>query len=220
MDRPAAVLVLNAPFRWTEALTRVVLDAPRCLACDGGANALASIGVRPDTVIGDLDSIAPETRRWVGEDRLVHVTDQETTDFEKALAWTSEPLIVLGALGGRLDHTVANLGALAREGRGLDLILLSETERVFATNRPLECPARPGETWSFWTFDPGVRLTLDGVRWPVDDAPLHVGRRPSISNQAASEMIRIQPSGGSVVACTRTAAPTFGPDPSSKPARP
>ncbi len=204
MSDPASILVLNGPLRWTESLARIAEEAPRVLAADGGADALARIGIRPDVVIGDLDSISPGVRGWVGEDRMCHRPDQDRTDFEKALEFAFSQsdvrrLIVLGALGGRLDHTIGNLGVLAREARGNRLVLVGETERVLATRDSIELASRPGETWSFWTFDPSVRVTIDGVRWPVVDAALTIACHPSISNEAAGDRVRVRPEGGTIV---------------------
>ena len=198
------LLVLNGPLRWTVDLAAIAASAPFLVAADGGADALARIGIRPDVVVGDLDSISPEVRQWVGENRLRHHPDQDRTDFEKALEFAFSQsdirsLIVLGALGGRLDHTIGNLGVLAREARGNRLVLVGETERVLATRDSIELVSRPGETWSFWTFDPSVRVTIDGVRWPVVDAALTIGGHPSISNEATGERVRIRPEGGGVV---------------------
>ncbi len=200
------ILVLGGPFRWTETLAHLARKAPLVLAADGGANTLARIGVRPDVVIGDLDSIDAGTRSWIGEERMVHRPDQGTTDFEKALVFAFEDsnldrLIVLGALGGRLDHAIGNLGILAREAHGPGLIFLSDKEQVLATALEVNLDATSGETWSFWTFDPGVRVTLEGVRWPVENAPLTAGDHPSISNEATSTSIHLTPTGGSVIAC-------------------
>ena len=206
VNKRPAILVLNGDLQWTEGLARLAREAPLVLAADGGANALARLGIRPDAVIGDLDSIDTGTRSWVGEEHMHHRPDQGRTDFEKALEYafgTSDVdrLTVLGALGGRLDHTIGNLGVLALHARGSGLMLVSEREQVLATALPIELESRPGETWSFWTFDPGVRVTLEGVRWPIENAPLTVGNRPSISNEATGATVRIMPTGGPVVVC-------------------
>ena len=59
--------------------------------------------------------------------------------------------------------------------------------------------AEPGETWSFFTFDPGVRVTLEGVKWPITDAAIDLGGKPSISNEAASDQVTVRSTGGAVV---------------------
>ncbi len=205
MPDPVAVLVANGRFRWTVELAERAASATVLLAADGGANALADIGLRPDAVIGDLDSIRSGVRRWLGEERMVPRPDQDRTDLDKALEYALEErgldgVTVLGALGGRTDHAIGNLGLLAQRALGDRLPFVGPDHRVVAVRERSELVAEPGETWSFWTFDPAVRVSLEGVRWPVTGRPLDVGGRPSISNQAAATAVMVEPIGGAVVA--------------------
>ncbi len=200
------ILVLNGSLRWTTALATLARAARPLIAADGGADALARVGLRPDAVVGDLDSLSTATRAWLGESILIHRTDQDCTDFEKALshAFTDlglEQLTVLGALGGRIDHTAGNLGILARESRGPDLVFRSEDEILLATTESLVLDAVPGETWSFWTYSPATMVTLEGLRWPIERQPLAIDHRPSISNEAIAHKLRVIPENGTVVAC-------------------
>ncbi len=71
--------------------------------------------------------------------------------------------------------------------------------RVLAIAGEAALVAQPGETWSFWTYDPSVRVTIDGVRWPIEDAAIDAGGQPSISNQATEEEVRVQATGGAVI---------------------
>lgn len=179
-------------------------EAHPLLAADGGANHLARIGLKPSAVIGDLDSICDQTRAWLGEQTMVHRPDQDRTDLDKALSYAffeigSTSLTVLAALGGRTDHDLGNLGLLARLGLGERLVFEEDDRRVVAVAVEAELSSRPGETWSFWTFDPSVLVTIKGVRWPVQVAPLDAGNRPSISNEAIADTVRIHAEGGSVV---------------------
>jgi thiamine pyrophosphokinase len=203
-ESTVAVLVANAPIRWSPNLAARVAAARPLLAADGGANHLARLGLRPTAVIGDLDSMSDETRSWLGEDCLIQKIDQDRTDLEKAIEYAFDELgvqsmTVLAALGGRTDHDLANLGLLARLAMGDRLIFESQDQRVLAVAGEANLAATPGETWSFWTFDPSVRVDIEGVRWPVTDAALDAGRSPSISNQAVSDEIRIRTMGGAVI---------------------
>jgi thiamine pyrophosphokinase len=90
------------------------------IAADGGARLAASLGLRPQIVIGDLDSLDPQDRQVLTEAgaRLqASPADKDETDLELALrlavAGGAEQVAVLGALGGRLDMTLANLLLLA-----------------------------------------------------------------------------------------------------------
>jgi thiamine pyrophosphokinase len=174
------------------------------LAADGGANHLARLGMRPTAVVGDLDSISVEARAWLGEGRMVHRPDQDRTDLDKALEYALEEiavteLVVLAALGGRTDHDLGNLSLLARRAMGERLVFVSEEMSVLAVAGEASLAARAGETWSFWTFDPSIQVSIDGVRWPVVGAALDAGNRPSISNEATSDEIRIRTTGGAVI---------------------
>ena len=203
-ESTVAVLVANAPMRWSPKLAARVAAARPLLAADGGANHLARLGLRPTAVIGDLDSLSDETRSWLGDDCLIQKIDQDRTDLEKAIEYAFDELgvrslTVLAALGGRTDHDLGNLGLLARRAMGERLVFETEDQRVLAAAGEADLVAKPGETWSFWTFDPSVRVTLEGVRWPIRDAEISAGTSPSISNEAVAEQVRIRSMGGAVV---------------------
>ncbi len=206
--RPVAhannVLVANAPLRWTPRLTALAAGAPVLLAADGGANHLARIGLRPAAVIGDLDSISVPTRAWLEEAVMVERPDQDRTDLDKALEYAFDDLeidevTVLAATGGRVDHDLGNLGLLARLALGNRLLFVGEAHRLLATSGELSLESVPGETWSFWTYDPAVRVTVEGVRWPIENAALDAGGRPSISNEAIQHQVRVRAEGGAVI---------------------
>lgn len=204
MTRVEGVLVANAPLRWTPRLTALAAGADVLLAADGGANHLARIGLRPAAVIGDLDSINTSTRAWLGEGAMIERPDQDRTDLDKATEYAFKDrdvhgLTVLAAIGGRADHDLGNLGLLARLALGQRFIFEGDAHRTVATCSELKLESVPGETWSFWTYDPAIRVTIDGVRWPIENASLDAGGRPSISNIAVAEQIRIEVEGGSVV---------------------
>lgn len=204
MANSPSVLVAAAPLRWSQRLVELAASASHLLAADGGANHLARVGLRPSMVIGDLDSITDRTARWVGPSAMLRDPDQDRTDLEKALAYAFEKLrvdslIVLGGLGGRIDHTIGNLGLLARFGAGERLVLEDTEHRVWAVRDALSLRSSPGETWSFWTFDPAVRVTIVGVAWPLEDQHVDAGGRPSISNVAISDQVQVRARGGSVI---------------------
>ena len=206
------MLIANAPLRWHPKLAAMATSAQPLLAADGGANHLARIGLRPAVVVGDLDSVSPNTRAWLGEECMVDRPDQDRTDLDKALEYGFEELgitnlTVLAALGGRTDHDLGNLGLLARLAMGDRLTYEAADQRVLAVAGEASLAANPGETWSFWTFDPTVRVTVEGVRWPLDNVSIDAGNRPSISNEAVDDLVRVHSAGGSVVVFRRFIEP-------------
>jgi thiamine pyrophosphokinase len=198
------LLVAGAPLNWTPRLAAMAASAAPLLAGDGGADHLARLGLRPAAVIGDLDSISPETRAWLGEESLIERPDQDRTDLDKALEYAFENLglehvTVIAALGGRVDHEIGNLGLLARLAMGERLVFEGDNLRILAIDGEAALAAHPGETWSFWTFNPFVRVTVAGVRWPIENAAIDAGGRPSISNETVDDLVRVRATGGAVV---------------------
>ena len=82
--------------------------APVVYAADGGANLCMQYGCQPARVIGDLDSISPTVRSELDPARVIHVAEQDTTDFEKLLMRVHAPtMLAVGFLGDRIDHQMA-----------------------------------------------------------------------------------------------------------------
>ena len=129
---------------------------------------------------------------------------QECRQRDYAWACVKVGLTVLAALGGRTDHDLGNLGLLARLAMGERLVFETADQTVLAVDGETSLASLPGETWSFWTFDPSVQVTVEGVRWPIQDSTIDAAGRPSISNEALDEHIRVRTTGGSVVVVRRS----------------
>lgn len=154
-----------APFSG-RLLARARALAPRLVAADGGADRLLRLGVMPEAVIGDLDSLSAGARARLG-DRLHAIPEQETTDFDKALRSIKAPFVLgLGVSGARIDHGLAVLNALARHP-GRRCFILSADDVCFLVPEALTLQLRPGTRLSLFPLGP-VRGTSQGLRWPID----------------------------------------------------
>lgn len=168
--KPQGITLVGGGAPDAATLARALAIAPHLVAADGGADAALALGFTPELAVGDFDSIGPEARLALGEDRLRHDPDQETTDFDKALAAVEAPMIMaVGFSAGRLDHTLAAMSTLARNPHrrvildsGADLCLLCPPRLV------LDLP--PGTRLSLYPLAP-VRCASVGLEWPTD--PLH-----------------------------------------------
>jgi len=80
------------------------------IAADGAANQLHKLSVKPEIIIGDLDSLDPLLFTDI---ELIKILDQNTSDFDKACAYADQskllPSIVLGVNGGYIDHILNNI---------------------------------------------------------------------------------------------------------------
>ena len=171
--------------RISEAAFQVAqAQAKTFVAVDSGADFLLARGLVPAAVIGDLDSLS-EAARVTYADRLCHISEQSTTDFEKALTRVAAPCVIaVGFTGGRLDHLLAVLNTLSRYP-DRPTVLLDDDDASFL--------ARPGTTRL--TLDADTRISvmpigavravsLDGVVWPFVDQRMQADGFTSPSNAA------------------------------------
>lgn len=157
--------------------------APVLIAADGGANMAIAEALMPERVIGDFDSVTPETLAAIPAGRHVRLAEQETTDFEKCLSRIDAPFVLgVGFLGARVDHTLAAWNVLVRH-RGRRCILVGPDDVAFAAPDRLVLPLQPGTRLSLFPMAP-VRGESRGLRWPIDGIAFAPGGRIGTSNEA------------------------------------
>ena len=190
-----AVALVGAGPAGSGPLAACLSRAGVVVAADGGAAAALAAGRTPDAVIGDLDSLPPGCA--VPPGRIHRVAGQDDTDFEKCMDRIEAP-IVLGAgfLGGRADHALAALGALARgrSSRGRPwppAILVGTEDVVFAVPPRIELPLAPGCRVSLFPMAP-LSARSEGLEWPLDGLALAPSGRVATSNRATGP-VRIAP---------------------------
>jgi thiamine pyrophosphokinase len=146
-----------------EALTITHL----CVGADSGAQMAIENGVMPDAVIGDFDSIAPDVLTKIPRDRLHKITEQNSTDFDKALRHISAPVVIaVGFAGGRIDHQLAAFHTLLRHA-DRPCIIVGAQEIVFHCPTYIAVPLEKGETVSLFPMVP-VTGRSTGLQWPID----------------------------------------------------
>ena len=146
------------------ALARARVRADCIVAADGGADRLIALGTDPQAVIGDLDSISASARARL---RVLHIPDQDSTDFDKAMAQIKAPFILaLGFMGGRADHGLAVFSGLVRAPHQT-CILIGPKDLVFLAPLDIRLDLRRGTRMSLFPMG-AVRGTSQGLSWPID----------------------------------------------------
>ncbi|HEX4297571.1 MAG TPA: thiamine diphosphokinase [Devosia sp.] len=163
------------------------------VAADGGADQIAAAGLMPEAIIGDFDSLQnPDI--WLGRTRMIRIAEQETTDFEKALYCTEAPVTVaVGMTGGRFDHTLAALDAVARYARERIIILVDAFDVAMALTGPFEFEVAEGDRVSVHPLAPIKFRRSFGLRYPLDGLRLAPGERTGTSNAAIDGVFSIEP---------------------------
>lgn len=181
----APVALVGASGIGTSRLSAMMQRVKTVVAADGGAEIAMQIGVMPDLVIGDFDSLSFAARAALdGHARLVHVACQDTTDFEKALRAIDAPLVIaVGFLGKRLDHELAVLSCLLKYPLR-HCMLLGDDDVVFQAPRHFIIDLPTGTRISLIPLR-AVQVTATDLRWPLHHAQLAPGRMISTSNEAS-----------------------------------
>jgi thiamine pyrophosphokinase len=161
--------------------------APVCVAADGGAELARRANIPLRAIIGDMDSISADTLSQIPPDRQIKISEQETTDFDKALRHIDAPLVIgVGFLGGRLDHQLAALHILAVQAHR-PCILIAKTEILFIAPPTICVQAEPGDVISIFPLGP-VTGRSRGLEWPIDGIAFDTLSKIGTSNRALGEV--------------------------------
>lgn len=199
---PDFLIVANGEFP-SVALFREILKIPRALvAVDGGLHFYSQISCYPDLITGDFDSAPRELLDRYRHIPQVTTPDQEKTDLEKALelvfAYSPSSVTVCGALGKRVDHTMANLNLLARYPD--QLVYETDWETCFALPHYIHINTEEGQRISLMPIGSVKCVNSRGLKWELreDDMDSHAF---GLSNQSMGKSIEIEKKDGHLILC-------------------
>ncbi|RIH82900.1 Thiamine pyrophosphokinase [Meiothermus luteus] len=187
---PSFVVLLGGSLIPTSRLLAQVRGS-RAIAADGGMAHAEALGLEPELWVGDFDSAGPDLQlAFAHVPREVHPTDKDLTDGElavrAALARGADRLILVGALGGQTDQTLAHLllgVRLLREGVPTLLSSgLEEAHPLVPGRFVLDLP--PGSRLSLLPLGGFGGLSIRGVHWPLASAEVPLGSTRTLSNLA------------------------------------
>jgi thiamine pyrophosphokinase len=201
-----AVIFVNGTILDYTQLARWLRPDDYLIAADGGARHCAALGILPAVLVGDLDSITPELlaeyeQAGVAIER--HPPRKDETDLElavrRAVADGATEILLLGALGGRLDQTLANLLLPARQEWTVPILLADgrQLARVVRGGESVTIRGAEGDTVSVVPMSAEVTgITYTGLGYPLVDATLRLGSTQGVSNRMAGESATIRIASG------------------------
>lgn len=191
MTKRAIILLAGELQSWPEDFTPNSDDLIIC--ADGGFDHALRLGVRPHLLLGDMDSINPghlAIAREQGIEITTFPAEKDMTDSDLAIETAHQrgyrEIVILGALGDRLDHSLANLLMMARwSERGLKLTLRDERNSAqVISDETLIVRGAPGDYVSLIPLSAEVMgVTTSELKYPLNDATLCFGSTWGISNE-------------------------------------
>jgi thiamine pyrophosphokinase len=170
----------------------VLAGADLLVAVDGGAENVAGGEVKPDVLIGDMDSVTADTRRILEESGVEVVrlpAAKDETDTEAALRLVIErgadDITVYGALGGpRLDHLLGNILLLSASWLvGCAVRLVDRRHEIFSARGDVVFGGEPGDLVSLLPLTAEVKdVRTSGLSYPLGGETLFRSSTRSVSN--------------------------------------
>lgn len=159
------------------------------IAVDGGFAHLEAIGVKPDMAVGDFDSLGyvPNARRVAKYPAEKDASDMELA-MQKAVNFRHDELVIYGGIGGRLDHTIANMQLFARfseAGQAVTAVADSFAIRFLAGPDVFELPEGvSGGTVSVFSLSDCAQGVIEtGLKYSFNDEPLTNRTTRGLSNE-------------------------------------
>ena len=182
--------------------TRALLhEADFIIAADGGTRHVLALGRMPSVLIGDVDSVTDEERRKMkdGDVEVVQFpADKNETDLELAIqhALTLNPqeVIIIGALGGRLDQTLGNIALISNlQPATCNLKLNDGLEEVFFCHDHAEVNGAAGDIVSLIPWQGEVTgILTQGLKWVLQNETLYPHKTRGISNEMTGDTATIK----------------------------
>ncbi len=172
------------------------------IAADGGAHHALSLGFTPQIVVGDMDSLDDETCNQLARQGccfILYPVEKNETDLELALLFAVDEgateIVLLGALGGRLDQLLANVLLLTLpELAGVSVKLVDDGQEAFVVRSGTEAIVEGlvGDTLSLIPLANDANgVYTQGLKWPLSGDTLFLGPARGVSNVIASLPVRI-----------------------------
>ncbi len=208
-----ALIALGGDAPGAEFLKEQVSQADLIVAADGGAQALAHIGVRPHVLLGDMDSLyegLAQELEQAGVPVLRCSPEKDFTDGQLAVDWALDKgavdIALLGALGGRLDHLLGNVALLLRAARhGARCEMRDEHTRAWAATGLTDILGDVGNTVSLLPLagDAAARY-LEGLQYGTQEPLALPADMPiGVSNVLTARQARVDITGWALIVVTK-----------------
>jgi thiamine pyrophosphokinase len=175
------------------------------VAADGGANSLHEMGITPNFIIGDFDSLSSSTLKKIkpGVTELIKISRQSDTDVEKSIKYLIKKkfthIMLLGVDGNRFDHLLGNLSlGLKYLDKIIINIIVGDSALSFLGSSE-NISTKKGEIVSVFGFSERGNLTSDGLKYSLEVLNLTFGNQDSISNIATKSEIKLKIDSGKFI---------------------
>ena len=176
------------------------------IAADGGLKILEQLGIEPDAIIGDFDSLGFIPK---GKNVIRHKVEKDDTDMMLSVEYAHDlgynDIVIFGGTGGRVDHTFANVSTMLWASRhGIRISMVDETNiyRVI-TNESITLDAKRDGDLSVFAFDKAEDVCITGAKYTASNMALTNDNPTAVSNSFIGKEVTISVGIGSLLIITK-----------------
>ena len=205
------IIFANGELPNLEKARALLCDDDFIIAADGGTRHALALGSQPNIIIGDMDSSTFDLRPLTdkGTQVIRFSADKNETDLElaiqHALSLNPEQVIILAALGGRLDQTLGNISLISDSQLVTRNLYLDDgVEEVFFCRDQCEIHGAAGDLASLipWQGEVTGVITTD-LKWPLQSETLYPYKTRGISNEMLGDKAAVQIQSGTLLVVHR-----------------
>ena len=198
-------LIVSGGYPPEEKMLRQYIDkADILIGVDGAADFLEKLGITAEILIGDFDTadeknVDAQAERGAKTVRLESEKNESDTEAAVSLAIEAgaSEIVLLGAIGSRMDHTMANIALMKQAyDRGISIKIHNANNEIFISKDKYMILGRKGQTVSILPLGGDIYVSATGLSYPLDNLLLAVGSSRGVSNIVKDDEAKISISGG------------------------
>ncbi len=201
MTSKRVVIIAHGELKELNFYKNLIRDNDLIVCVNGGTGHALALGLKPDIVIGDLDSLRTSDRETVEQVKaklIRHPSEKDKSDLELALdhAVGLQPseILIIGALGGaRFEHAFINVLLLNIPlSKGIPARIIEERQEIFMAKKEALLSGAKGDYLSLFALTEEVRgITTEGLKYPLNNESLFYASSRGLSNELTSSQVKV-----------------------------
>jgi thiamine pyrophosphokinase len=201
MTKERVILFANGEVKDYPRLASLLRKGDILVAVDGGLRHIKKLGLPPSLLIGDLDSVSAKDVKDLEKQQVPiqrFAVHKDETDLELALlavaGMNTHTVVMVGATGGRLDHTLGNIHQLLDDKyKSWDIRLEDGDQEMYMIRDSHSLEGNQGDIVSLIPLTETVTgVQTQGLEYPLDDETLSISKTRGISNVMLGNSATIQ----------------------------
>ena len=172
MKKEKIILVLNGKLFKKSKLTLFLKDYSKIICVDGAANKVINANMKPDYIIGDLDSIS-RINLVKYKNKIIELKDQNYNDLQKALNWLknngTSNIDVIGFDGKRADHMINNFNIIIDDINNFNIKIITERGTFYTVDKKMTFNNILNKSVSLFNKNPNNQISSKGLKYELKD---------------------------------------------------